>query len=72
MSTEPNQDELLKPAETAQILRVTPQALAYLRFQGKGPVYLKLEGRILYRKSDVEAYIKASVVVPNSGPRLEP
>lgn len=53
-------EEYLKPAEVAQRLGTTAQALASLRYTGTGPRFYKPAGRVLYRWSDVEAWIEAS------------
>ena len=42
-----------------QLSRVT---LANQRSQGRGPAYLKLAGRVRYRRSDIEAYEQARFV----------
>jgi hypothetical protein len=36
--------------------------LANQRSQGRGPAYLKLAGRVRYRRSDIEAYEQAGFV----------
>ena len=53
-------NEHVKPAEVAERLGTTTQALASLRYSGTGPRFYKPSGRILYRWSDVEAWIEAS------------
>jgi hypothetical protein len=40
--------------------------LANQRSQGRGPAYLKLAGRVRYRRSDIEAYEQAGFVSPES------
>ena len=46
----------LTPLEVAARLRTSRGVLANWRSQGRGPAYLKLEGSILYRLSDLEAW----------------
>lgn len=41
-----------------------PNVIHRWRKQGKGPAYLKLEGRILYRISDVEEWERINTVQP--------
>jgi predicted DNA-binding transcriptional regulator AlpA len=53
--------ELLSQAEVASLLGVTKETLANHRSAGKGPKFVKLVGRIKYRKCDVEAFIERSV-----------
>lgn len=56
-------DKILTAAQVCErIPNITPQYLAILRHRGGGPVYIKLGGRkILYRESDVNAWIKAGL-----------
>jgi len=53
--------ELLSQAEVAALLGITKETLANHRSAGRGPRYVKLVGRIKYRKTDVEAFIERSV-----------
>lgn len=52
--------EYLTIPEVAEMLRVPPQTVRYWRHVGKGPVSFKVEGRVLYARRDVEAYIAAA------------
>lgn len=47
------------PREVAEVLHISEQALAQLRFRGVGPVYVKAPGgrRVLYLWDDVYAWI---------------
>lgn len=40
---------------------VSPRTLENLRWRKKGPAYLKVGGRVVYRLEDVEAYEKANI-----------
>ena len=40
------------------------RTLSRWRRQGKGPAYVRLPGRIVYRKQDLDAWIAACRVVP--------
>jgi predicted DNA-binding transcriptional regulator AlpA len=53
--------ELLSQAEVAALLGITNETLANHRCAGKGPRFVKLVGRVKYRKSDVEEFINSSV-----------
>jgi hypothetical protein len=53
--------ELMTQDEVAALFDITVPVLANWRCVGKGPRYVKLGGRVKYRKSDVEAFISASV-----------
>jgi predicted site-specific integrase-resolvase len=46
----------LNPRELAARWRVSPKTLERWRNGGGGPAYLKLQGRILYRLSEVESF----------------
>lgn len=47
----------LTPPEVAGILRTTTGHLANLRWQGRGPAYVKVDGaRVIYTAAAVEAY----------------
>ncbi|MFC7962700.1 helix-turn-helix domain-containing protein [Rhodococcoides kroppenstedtii] len=47
-------------SEAAAFLRATPSNLAQMRFQGKGPRFVKHGRKVLYRWSDLEAYLEAN------------
>lgn len=54
-------DELLTPAETAPIVKLSVSTLKDKRWKGTGPRYIKLSpgrgGRIRYRRRDVEQWL---------------
>jgi hypothetical protein len=50
-------DELLTPAQLAEILHATETGLAQQRFRGTVPKFVKRGSRVLYRWSDVSAYL---------------
>ncbi|MEV7387209.1 helix-turn-helix domain-containing protein [Streptomyces sp. NPDC091215] len=57
-----DRDELLTPAETAPIVKLSVSTLKGMRWKGTGPRYIKLSpgrgGRIRYRRSDVDAWLE--------------
>ncbi len=57
-------EELYDPKTTAQYIKLAPSTLANWRCAGRGPKYIKLGGRVLYRKSAVDAYLDACVREP--------
>lgn len=61
-------DELLNQDDAARILGVRSQTLASWRFNNRGPRYLRVEGSILYRRSDVESYLRECAVSPEPRP----
>ena len=69
--------ELLTALETAQLLRCSLRTLDRERSDGRGCPFVRIGGRIRYRRADVEAFIAAHVrghvtgVVPNVPPVSE-
>lgn len=50
-------DLLLPPNPAAKAVNRTPKTLAQWRSQGRGPKWVKIEGRIGYRLGDLRAFI---------------
>lgn len=51
-------DELLTSKATAQLLGYAPGTLENLRAQGRGPKWMRINGRsIRYRRSDIDAWL---------------
>jgi Helix-turn-helix domain len=48
---------LATTSETAEYLRMRDQSLRRLRMEGRGPKYIKVSNRVMYRWSDVEAWL---------------
>jgi hypothetical protein len=46
----------LDQEDLAQRWLVSPRTLEAWRWQGRGPLYLKIGGRVLYRLADIEAF----------------
>jgi predicted DNA-binding transcriptional regulator AlpA len=56
---------LLSPKQASEFLAVPESTLAHWRSERRGPVYVKLEDRLIrYRTSDLEKYIGARIVEP--------
>jgi Helix-turn-helix domain len=51
-------DEFLDTKETADFLRCHFVTVKEWRCQGKGPPYHKIARKVLYRRSDLEAWLK--------------
>ncbi|RWH69496.1 MAG: DNA-binding protein [Mesorhizobium sp.] len=49
--------DLLRPIEAARILKVRPKTLANWRVSGVGPKFTRLGGAIVYRYSELQAFI---------------
>lgn len=56
--------EYLTPMEVATRFKLSENTLAGWRMKSRGPKYLKLEGKILYKLEDVEKYEADSLVQP--------
>lgn len=55
------QDELLRPAEAARLLNVTPRCLQDWRLKGAGPRFIRMSPKLVqYRRSDLEKFIEES------------
>lgn len=50
-------DELATVDEVAEWLRTTKPQLANWRYRGNGPRFVKVGSRVLYRRSDVTAWL---------------
>lgn len=66
MQTTTNLPDLLTAEETARLLRLSTRSLANDRCLGRGLTYIKLRGRVRYRREDVLAYIQQSTVTPST------
>lgn len=61
--------DLATPRQVAQALYTTEAGLAQMRFRGTGPKFCKVGRRVLYRWSDVRAYLDANTMQRTDGPR---
>jgi len=55
-------DPVMTPAMVAEAYSLSERWLARHRFQRTGPRYIKAGRRILYRRSDIEAYLAEATV----------
>ena len=51
--------DLLTTAEVAKLCRISPETVRYWRFIGEGPPSAKVGRRVLYRRTDVLAWLDA-------------
>lgn len=63
------QREWLKPSEVAAEFPFSEVHLSQLRHQGTGPVFFRRGRTVLYRRSDVEAWLEAHLTT--GGPALQ-
>ena len=54
--------------ELADRWLLSPRTLEQWRWQGKGPKFLKIGGRVIYRMSDIKAFEMASLHANTVGP----
>jgi len=53
--------ELLTTEEVAELFRTVPGTVRYWRYLGKGPRSFKVGRRVLYRRTDVQAWAEAAL-----------
>ena len=57
------------PEEVAKVLFTTEAGLSQLRYRGKGPKFIKVGHRVIYRWSDVYTYLDANTMNQTGGVR---
>lgn len=62
MATKPN----LKNSEAAEYLGIEPHTLVQWRYRGQGPAYVKSGRFVVYRLKDLDAWLDANTVTPDS------
>ncbi|WP_205873467.1 DNA-binding protein [Mycobacterium camsae] len=60
---------LATPQQVAEALHTTAARLAQDRYRGTGPRFIKHGRRVLYRWTDVHAYLDANTVTRTDDPR---
>ena len=60
--------EMLSQDQLADRWQISPRTLEQWRWLGKGPKFLKIGARVLYRGVDIAAYEQAQVCQNTSGP----
>ena len=58
--------------ELSRRWRLSPRTLERWRFQGTGPQYLKVGGRVVYRLEDVEAYEAEQLQAAGTAKAVQP
>jgi hypothetical protein len=56
------------PTGLARRWLISPRTLEQWRWQGRGPRFLKIGGRVVYRLSDIEAFESANLHANTFGP----
>ena len=52
--------QLLTTKEAAEELRLKPHTLENMRSDGKGPIFMKLGGRVFYHRADLKTWHRES------------
>ena len=52
----------------AERWQMSPRTLEQWRWQGKGPKFLKIGGRVVYRLEDIDAFEAANLCMNTIGP----
>ena len=66
------EEKHINPVELARRWRLSPRTLERWRWQGKGPAYLKIGVRIVYRKEDIESFEAEQRIVVGDAKPLSP
>ena len=53
----------------SKYLHLAKQTLANFRHQRRGPKYIKLSGKILYRRADLDEYLNSRLIDPENDAR---
>ena len=57
----PMLEALMSEGDAAKALALSPRTMEGKRLRGDGPPFVKLGGRVLYRPSDLAAWVEANV-----------
>lgn len=60
-------DVLMTLAEAAKLLRLRESTLRAWRLLHKNLSFCKVGGRVLIRRSDIDAFIQRSIIAPEAG-----
>lgn len=60
------------PSQVAPVLATTEAGLAQMRYRGTGPKFCKVGRKVVYRWSDVRAYLDANTCQRTDDPRGVP
>lgn len=61
-------DVLLTPEEAGQVLRLSVRQLETWRYLGTGPPYFKVGRAVRYRLADLNTWLTAQRIDPETGP----
>lgn len=69
MATIPADLDIASPRQVAELLNTTEAGLAQMRYRGRGPKFVKIGRKVLYRWSDVRDYLDANTCQRTDDPR---
>lgn len=58
---DPNKLDLLTTGQLAQYTSLSESFFEKLRSRGDGPTYLKIGGKVLYRRTDVDEWLESKI-----------
>jgi hypothetical protein len=56
----------LSQIELAERWNIKPHTLENMRWRKVGPPYIKIGGKVMYRREDIEVYERAHLVLQNT------
>lgn len=62
-------DELLTHEEAAAYLRRAPKTLYDMNYRGSGPTRIRAGGKVLYRRADLDSWLKANEIAAGRSSR---
>jgi hypothetical protein len=69
MAVIPTDIDTALPSQVAPVLGTTEAGLAQMRYRGTGPKFCKVGRKVVYRWSDVRAYLDANTLQRTDDPR---
>ena len=67
-ATIPADLDIALPTQVAKVLHTSDDGLTQMRYCGVGPKFIKVGKKVLYRWSDVRAYLDANTVQSTGDP----
>jgi len=59
-------DRLVNDEEASEHLRLAPGTLRQWRYRGRGPAFVRVGGKVRYRRGDLDAWVERNRVDPAS------
>ena len=55
----PDNSDIVRPLEAAEYLTLSVQRLAKLRLEGDGPRFIKIGRSVVYRRADLDSWLRS-------------